>query len=134
MEFKIDTGADVGIISESTYKALNREMSLMPASKSLTGPSCQPLNDCGQFTGTLRHGACTSEEFVMKTLQMSLLGHPAIEALGLVSRVNTVGDQRQHNTVKYSDLFQGLGKIPGTHHIQLNACGTSPLLAQFIFA
>ena len=121
VEFKIDTGADVSVISESTYKALNREMSLMPASKSLTGPSCQPLNVCGQFTGTLRHVAYTSKEeiFVVKTLQMSLLGCPAIEALGLVSRVNMVGDQRQHYTAKYPELFQGLGKIPGTHHIQL---------------
>ena len=121
VEFKIDTGADVSVISESTYKALNRKMSLMPASKSLTGPSCQPLNVCGQFTSTLKHGACTSKEkiFVVQTLQMSLQGRPAIEALGLVSRVNTVGDQRQHYTAKYPELFRGLGKIPGTHHIQL---------------
>ena len=97
------------------------EMSLIPACKSLTGPSCQPLNVCGQFTGTLRHGSCTSKEeiFVVKSLQMSLLGCPATEALGLVSRVNTEGDQRQHYTAKYSDLFRGLGKTPGTHHIQL---------------
>ena len=31
MEFKIDTGTDVSVISKTTYKSMNREMSLMPA-------------------------------------------------------------------------------------------------------
>ena len=50
---------------------------------------------------------------------MSLLGRPAIESLRLVSRVNTVADQRQAYTVTHPDLLQGLGKIPGKYHIQL---------------
>ena len=121
VEFKIDTGADVSVISDSTYKTLAKKTSLRPAKKSLTGPSRQPLDVCGQFTGTLQHGSCTSNEdiFVVNNLQMSLLGCPAIESLRLVSRVHTVADQRQAYTVTHPDLFQGLSKIPGKYHIQL---------------
>ena len=121
VDFKIDTGADVSVISDTTYKALTRKASLRPPRKSLTGPSCQPLEVCGQFTGTLQHGDCTAceEIFVVKSLQMSLLGRPAIESLGLVSRVHTVEDLKLRYTSKYPDLFKGLGKIPGEYHIHL---------------
>ena len=47
------------------------------------------------------------------------LGHPAIESLGLVSRVNTVEDLKLRYMSKYPELFKGLGKIPGEYHIHL---------------
>ena len=55
--------------------------------------------------------------FVVNNLQVSLLGRPAIESLRLVSRVNTVADQRL--LYMHADLFQGFGKTPGKYHIQL---------------
>ena len=55
--------------------------------------------------------------FVVNNLQVFLLGRPAIESLRLVSRVNTVADQKL--LYMHTDLFQGLGKIPGKYHIQL---------------
>ena len=96
VEFKNDTGADVSVISDATYRALAKKTPLKPAKKSLTSPSSQPLDVHGQFTCTLQHGSCTSSEdiFVVNNLQMSLLGRPAIESLRLVSRVTTVADQR----------------------------------------
>ena len=116
VKFKIDTGADVSVISDTTYKKLAKTP-LKPAKKSLTGPSRQPLDVRGQFT--LQHGSCTSREyiFVVNNLQMSLLGRPAIASLRLVSRVKSVADQRL--PYMHPDLFQGLGKIPGKYHIQL---------------
>ena len=47
------------------------------------------------------------------------LGHPAIESLGLVSRVNTVEDLKLRHMSKYPYLFKGLGKTPGEYHIHL---------------
>ena len=41
VEFKIDTGADVSVISDTTYKALAKKTPLKPAKKFLTGPSSQ---------------------------------------------------------------------------------------------
>ena len=42
--------------------------------------------------------------FVVNNLQMSLLGHPTIKLLGLVSRVNSVADQRL--PYMHPDLFK----------------------------
>ena len=66
-----------------------------PVSKSLSGPSRHPLHVCGQFTGILSHRTEEVEEeiFVVQGLQMSLLGRPAIKALGLVTRVNAIESQ-----------------------------------------
>ena len=55
VEFKIDTGADVSVISDTTYKALAKKTPLKPAKKFLMGPSSQLLDVRGQFTGTLQH-------------------------------------------------------------------------------
>ena len=43
VKFKIDTSADVSVVSDTTYKALAKKTPLKQAKKSLTGPSSQPL-------------------------------------------------------------------------------------------
>ena len=53
-EFKIDTGADVKVITEAAIANLDG-INLKPVSKSLSGPSQHPLHVCGQFTGILSH-------------------------------------------------------------------------------
>ena len=60
----------------------------------------------GQFTSLLRHGNKKVEEetFVMSGLKMSLIGRPAIEALNLVSRVNSVDDLKQMYATWYLNL------------------------------
>ena len=117
-EFKIDTGADVTVITEAAIANFDG-ITLEPASKSLSGPSQHPLHVCGQFTGILSHGTEKVEEeiFIVKGLQMSLLGRPAIEALGLVTRVNAIESQ-ENLIAKYPELFKGLGTLKGEYHIK----------------
>ena len=103
------TRADVSVLPESTFKQL-RGVTLQQASRSLSGPSQHPLQVCGQFTATLSHGATEVEEemYVVQGLETALVGHPAIEAMDLISRVNTVTGGEEY-VKKYPDLFQGLG-------------------------
>ena len=91
IEFKIDTGADVSVIPESTFRQL-QGVSLQPAAIPLNGAGQQTLSVCRKFDGTLTHKASVIQEeiFVVQKLQKALLGKPAIEALNLVARVNTV--------------------------------------------
>ena len=81
-EFKIDTGADVTVITEAAIANFDG-ITLEPASKSLSGPSQHPLHVCGQFTGILSHGTEKVEEeiFVVKGLQMSA-GTPCHRSFG----------------------------------------------------
>ena len=48
-QFKLDTGAEVTAVSESTYRKL-RGINLQKATRSLRGPAGQPLKVLGQFT------------------------------------------------------------------------------------
>ena len=53
--FKMDTGAEVTVISEDTYDALQRP-TLDKPSRVLYGPARQPLDVLGQFRGNMTQG------------------------------------------------------------------------------
>ena len=118
LKFKIDTGADVSVVPESTFKRL-KDVEMQPASKRLTGPDKQALRVCGQFSAT-----CTYEDrqiqeefFVVRDLQRALMGRPAIEGLDLISRINSL--EQNSMPQKYPHIFQGLRTMKGEYHIQL---------------
>ena len=119
VKFKVDTRADVSVVPEATFQEL-QGVTLKPVSKSLTAPSRQSLHVCGQFTGHCTYGAREAEEeiFVVQGLQTALMGRPAIEALNLVSRINTVDDPQRKLLDKYAHLFQGLGTMEGEYHVK----------------
>ena len=73
-------------------------ITLQQASQSRSGPSQHPLKVCGQFTATLSQGATEVEEeiYVVQGLETALVGRPAIEAMGLISRVNTVKGYKEY--------------------------------------
>ena len=58
------------------------------------------------------------EIYVVQGLETALVGRPAIEAMGLISRVNTVKGYKEY-VERYPDLFQGLGSMEGAYHIKL---------------
>ena len=55
VEFKIDTGANVTVVSNITVAKLTNVV-LQKTKRILTGPGQQCLLVCGYFTGTLRYG------------------------------------------------------------------------------
>ena len=119
VEFKIDTGADVTVIPKSVFKKIP-DVSLKSPTKTLSGASCRTLQVKGQFTANLNYQdkEATEEVYVVKSLNRSLLGRPAIEALGLVQRVNAV--QTKTDLVKqFPKLFEGLGKLEEEYKIVL---------------
>ena len=117
--FKIDTGADVSVIPYRMFKNVPG-INLEPSKKVLSGPSHKVLPVKGQFTAKLRCGEKEVAEqiFVVRRLSRALLGRPAIESLGLVSRVYTV--QTKNDILqKYPKLLNGLGKLEGEYTIRL---------------
>ena len=124
IEFKLDTGADVSVIPESTFKQL-QGVTLQPSAVLLSGAGQQTLSVCGKFEGTLTHktDVIQDEIFVVQTLKKALLGKPAIEALNLVARVNSVS-RGEEIADKYPALFTGLGSLEGEYHIQLKEDAT----------
>lgn len=115
--FKLDTGAEVTVISDKTYKSLGAAK-LERTTKRLCGPDRKPLEVMGEFSATLRYRdrTFTHPVYVIKRLQQDLLGLPAIQALELLTQVNAIGESV---TDRYPDLFTGLGQFPCTYEIEL---------------
>ena len=81
IQFKIDTGAEVSVIPEALSKPFSSI--LKPATKNLKVPSKQELQVCGQFTCSmcLDKETTRQEVYVVKGLDLALVGLPAIEVL-----------------------------------------------------
>ena len=118
--FKLDTGAEVTAISDSTYKSLH-DIKLKPATKPLYGPASQSLKVLGQFVGKLTHKQCSHEEqiYVVKGLRNNLLGFGAIEKLQLVKRMESMSPNPLDVKSQFPKLFSGLGTLGDEYTIRL---------------
>lgn len=75
----------------------------------------------GCFQGKLCAKGRPTEQwvYVVEGLTQPLLGLPAIQAMGLVHRVNEVTQSDTDFKALYPAVFQGLGKLNEPHHIEL---------------
>lgn len=75
IEFHIDNGADVTVITKKFYKQL-KSSQLEKCNKPLLSPSKEALHVQGQFKGTLIHGDNSADQdiFVIKGLRKPLIG------------------------------------------------------------
>ena len=76
MVFKLDTGADVIVISSADLHEFRNTIELQPPDRQLCGTGSVVLPVAGCFSGTLQHKDRITEEtfYVVKQLQTSLLG------------------------------------------------------------
>ena len=120
VSFKIDTGAEVSAINETTFNKL-KDIQLKKPQKLFYGPAMSPLTVLGQFTASLtfNHVTCKQKVFVVKDLKHNLLGLPVITSLSLISRMSTVHYNTQDIKKNFSHLFQGLGSLGNEYEIHL---------------
>ena len=121
IKFKLDTGADVTVISAALNNSVVKS-NPQPSKKTLLGPDRNALPVTGQFVANLKAGSstCNQTVYVVPELHTPLLGRPAIEALQLVKRVGSVEDNKPFDPQKlFPALFQSLGKLQRPYHIQL---------------
>ena len=101
------------------------EPSLQPTDKQLFGPAQQRLTVLGQFRCHLSHKGKHSQHqaFVVDHLKTNLLGLPAITALHLAIRTDSLQMQSTADDIqdKFPKVFRGLGTLAGEYHIQLGA-------------
>ena len=109
-------GADVTVIPMSLYRVTkDGELRLRPSSKQLSGPSQKSLDVCGQFIASVTMNDRSVQEtvYVIRGLQMPLLGRPVIDALKLVTQLDLVNSLEKTIVHSYQSLFKGLGVIEG---------------------
>jgi hypothetical protein len=122
--FKVDTGAEVTAIARETWQMVGKP-ALQPPNKQLFGPAQQPLEVLGHFPCHLKHKerAVQHQVFVVDRLKTNLLGLPAITALQLAVRVDSLQTPTAADDIlkKFPKVFQGLGTMEGEYHIQLQS-------------
>ena len=125
IEFKIDTGADVSVIPAELFDNAHIRTTLSPPTKTLKGPNQKPLDVVGSFTCHLQKGDRRIEDrvYVVKDVSQPLLGRPAIERLGLLSRIESITTdstgQEARIVSQYPDIFNGLGTLREEYRICL---------------
>lgn len=125
--FKLDTGADVTAVSQTVFNSIFSDMQqpvLQEVEKPLYGPGRTPLDVLGFTRLQLKaDGKRTTQEVnVVKELCRPLLGLPAIIALGLFSRVNSIEiNSIDMDTLKtsYPKLVSGLCAVKQPYTIKL---------------
>lgn len=117
IQFKRDTGAEVTVIPETLSKPFSRIPK--PCTRNLKGPSKQELQVCGQFTCSMRLDKETSEQeiYVVKGLDLALVGLPAIEALNLVAKICNINIDKETIVSRFPKLFSGLGCLTEEYEI-----------------
>ena len=124
VKFKIDTGAEVTVISDSAHKTIGSPPLEKP-DRILRGPSNRKLPVVGAFMADLQteKKVCQHRVYVVKNLHTPLLGRPAIESLEILARIGST-TVKQTPKEKFPGLFQGLGKLDGEYHITLKPGAT----------
>jgi len=117
--FKVDTGAEVTALSDSTWKSLGIKTPLKSAGLSLFGPDETPLNLLGKttFATDLQWKYLYRRNFVVKGLKSNLLGLPTIKELSLITNVCAI---ENGITSQYPSLFHGLGTFLQEYEIKLS--------------
>jgi metal-sulfur cluster biosynthetic enzyme len=123
LNFKIDTGADVTVISDNDFKGIKGQ------TLNKSGPGNSKLNVLGNFQCMLESEDKFSVQdiYVVKGLTKPLLGRLAIQALGIISNVNVSSVDADLVTQKtesyyrkrYPKIFKGLEKTNWTYTIAL---------------
>ena len=90
MNFKVDTGAEVSVITEDTMNCLTQET--QSTTKRLITANKTPLDVKCEFTACLSFSNRSVEQtvYVVKGIQNNLLGLPAIKALEMLTKVEAI--------------------------------------------
>ena len=119
VEFYLDTGASVTVLTVETYQQLEGE---------LTKPTCVLLSADGKNMNVLgelslklsnKSMSITTSAFVVHGASRNLLGVGEINSLGLLKLVNSVCTKAFDPFVEFKELFDGLGTMPGEFEIEL---------------
>lgn len=120
INFRLDTGADVTVIPERFF--LKNSPLIQKTTKKLYGPGHSELNVVGRVQATLTTDKTMTQQdlYVVTGLKEPLLGKPAIEALHLIERVNSIKQGMCQYKREFPELFTGLGKLKTVYTIRLS--------------
>ncbi|XP_053326251.1 uncharacterized protein K02A2.6-like [Spea bombifrons] len=126
MPFKLDTGAQINVISESVFNLMKPRPTLQETNIRVTGYSGANIPVKGRCLAkvTYKTKVHTLSFIVVPKNVQAILGLSSCERLNLVKRVlvlETGSDPEYEGLLEeYRDLFNGLGCLPGEHTIRID--------------
>ena len=123
IHFKLDTGAQVNVIPHKLWKKMNCKMSVQKTNTKLTSYSGDTLEVKGVCTMSIQYKAASQREefYIVNTKSPPVLGLEACTKLGVIKLVLSVKNEGPTNFfTEFKDVFQGLGKFEGQHHIHVD--------------
>lgn len=111
--FRVDTGADVTVISDDLYRSFFQKFRLVLIKDKLFGPGRNPLQIRGKFRASLAYKSKRTEQdiYVICGEQEPLLGKHAIDALKLIKWIGLVDLKDLEKG--YPSLFGDIGAVKG---------------------
>ena len=119
VKVKVDTGASCNVMSMNTYQALASDK-LVKSKTRLESYGGHKLSVVGKWCCVAEYDnkLYPLDFIVVKEMANTLLGLHSCVDLGIVKQASEVTD-RDQLIVTYSDVFNGLGLLPGEHTIRL---------------
>ena len=117
--FKLDTGAQCKVFPKTVYDKITT-IPLLPSSARLESYSktcIKPVGKC-ELTFWVRGHKHQSLFQVVDGSYIPLLGRASCEQMGLIQRINTIGNKSILD--EFPEVFQGLGCLPGKYHISID--------------
>ena len=113
--FQLDTGAKCNVLAKSDFEKLKIKYPLKKAESRLKSFSGHTINSDGiiSLPVTVKDTPVDMEFYVVDTKSLSVIGAETCEKVGLIKRIYGIESN-------YSDLYQGLGCLPGTHSIKID--------------
>lgn len=123
LPLKVDTGSAVNIISYEDYKSFTNKKRLLPVAVKLTSYTGGNIPVTGQCLCSVKHKGQNFQVMFMVTREnvQPILGLKDSERLGLVRCVFSINEENSAAVPEqYSDIFRGLGCLPGEYRIHVN--------------
>jgi transposase InsO family protein len=113
--FKLDSGADINVLSFQRYLGLGYDPKLITNKPNMKLHSYSgniiPIKGISFMNWCYKNKVYKMKFAIADISCESVLGRDSCSELGLIKRIHTV------NLSEFSDLFEGLGCLPGRYHI-----------------
>ncbi|KAJ3650090.1 hypothetical protein Zmor_021798 [Zophobas morio] len=121
IKFRVDSGADVNVIPLYMYKKYFGNNEIKPNKTKLLGYSGKQISVLGYITVSVsfKNKEYNIELFISKTNSRPVLGKDSIEELDIARMVCSMDGFRNYFE-EYSDVFKGIGCLPGQYSIKID--------------
>ena len=121
--YKLDTGAQVNILSRDDYQQLKQKSQLLPSMVKLSAYNGSAIPVTEKSVLNLHYkGKSYSVLFIIIDIDATpILGYATCSLLNFIKHVMQINDS-MHTlmTEKFKNCFGEIGKIPGVHHLTID--------------